>query len=243
MGMNMSSGSSGPAYPYAATQGLGYASELNTMTSDMFNNLILGQEMPLIFGEPSSAFTPVGGAGNYTMYGAPSGSAGEHVFNTSPWAGSPSPMSYTNPSNPMGSQVNPLDGSNFANFGAPGAILHQAFDPHNAQYNLEASQLRDQTGSALSQSGLANTPLGAAVGANTMGTFDIGYESNLLNQEEQGLASALGAYQSATGSGAQSAAPLSSGASTAANIAGIQKSQQQSAGVSGLGGIGGLMGK
>lgn len=148
-------------------------------------------------------------------------------------------------------------GGGLGQFGAPGAIMNQAFDPQNALRARETSQLTDQTNSSMAASGIANTPLGSSVMGNTLGNFGIDWQNNQLNREMSGLGSALNAYNSAYSGAATIAQPMESAtqslvglegiasqAQTAQNQQNLQQQQQMMSGATGaLSGIGGLMGK
>lgn len=97
--------------------------------------------------------------------------------------------------------------SGAATGGLPAAsqILNTAFDPQQSLYNQQATQLNDQLGSYMANSGLTSSGAGAGIAANALGNFDINWQNNQLGRQAQGL----GAYGSAVGSAGQNATQAS----------------------------------
>lgn len=70
-------------------------------------------------------------------------------------------------------------------------LLTTAFDPQSALYNRTESQVANQAGSQLANSGVAQTPYGQSVLGGTLGNFNIDWQNNLLSRMMGGLGSAV----------------------------------------------------
>jgi hypothetical protein len=70
--------------------------------------------------------------------------------------------------------------------------LQDAFDPQKALFNQNLSTLNDQTGSALAQSGLGSTPYAAEVKGSTDSSFLNNWQSQQVQREATGMATATG---------------------------------------------------
>lgn len=91
------------------------------------------------------------------------------------------------------------------------ALLNLGFDPQNALYSRTLQQVQDQTNAQLSQSGVASTPYGAGVAAQTLGNFNIDWQNNALNRANQG-AQGAGALLGQAGNTATAGANLQASA-------------------------------
>jgi hypothetical protein len=90
--------------------------------------------------------------------------------------------------------------------------LNQAFDPQSQVYNQLFQQQTDQTRAAEAARGIANTPYGAGVEAQSDINFNTAWQNNLLNRMQAGTGAygnLMGAAGGAmgTGLGQASAAP------------------------------------
>lgn len=109
-----------------------------------------------------------------------------------------------------------------------GQALTTGFDPQGALFQQQQQLLQDQTRAAEAAAGVAGTPYGAGVEAQTMGNFDL----NWLNQElarqqtgaqtAEGLLSGYGAG-AATGQGLAAAGPQTQASLLTDALQGIQQ--------------------
>ena len=99
-------------------------------------------------------------------------------------------------------------------------IMSQAFDPNNAQYNQSQQQLSDQVNAGQAQRGLGNSAIGGQEYGNAMSNFDIGWNTQKLQNEQIGL---QGASQASNAGGSQ-------GQLVGANLVGALNAGQQGAG-------------
>jgi hypothetical protein len=92
-------------------------------------------------------------------------------------------------------------------YGGGYGVMQTGFDPQQALYQRTAQQVQDQTRAAESASGVATTPYGAGIEAQTMKDFNIDWQNAQLQRQ----LSALSGAGSAFGQGAQmqQQAPLS----------------------------------
>ena len=200
----MGGGGSHGGNNYANTAATYDAYQLRNMSDTAYNNLFVGQELPLLFG-----VNPSPQAGNYG-----DASGGAFKINQSPWG--------------SGGVGSPGGSGNFSSFGAPGQIMQQAFDPQQQLYNRSLQQTTDGLNSQLSMSGLGGSPLGAAAMGSTLGNFNIDWQNNLLNREITGANAASGLYNQAYQGVATAAQPLSSSAQSFGQV-GNTLSQAQTA--------------
>jgi hypothetical protein len=80
--------------------------------------------------------------------------------------------------------------------------LNQAFDPQSQVYNQLFQQQTDQTRAAEAARGIANTPYGAGVEAQSDINFNTAWQQNLLNRMQTG-AQTYGGLMGAAGQGMQ----------------------------------------
>ena len=74
--------------------------------------------------------------------------------------------------------------------------LQSGFDPQNALFQQQQQLLQDQTRAAEAAQGVAGTPYGAGVEANTMQNFDLNWVNQELARQQQGAQTAGGLEQS-----------------------------------------------
>ncbi len=73
--------------------------------------------------------------------------------------------------------------------------LADAFDPHKDIYNRYLGQVTDQTNSQSALRGIANTPYGAAVTADSLGNFNTAWNAQQIQNENVGMQTATGLQQ------------------------------------------------
>lgn len=82
-------------------------------------------------------------------------------------------------------------------YGAANQALSTGFDPQSAIYNQGQQRLLDQSNVANAMAGVARTPYGASVTSNALGNYDLGYQRDLANRQNQALGAAGPALTSA----------------------------------------------
>jgi hypothetical protein len=122
----------------------------------------------------------------------------------------------------------PWKTGDFAAYGAPGKIIEAAFDPQHALHDRTLNQLRSQTDTQLAETGLANTPYGAAVMGNALSNFNIDWQNQLLNREITGAEGAAQLYGQAIGAGSGALAPQQSAVGADLNLEGLASTAQTS---------------
>lgn len=144
----------------------------------------------------------------------------------------------------------------WSDFGAPGRIIQQAFDPQQELYNRTHDAILQDTMSQLSASGLANTPAGASTLADASKNFNIDWLNNLLNREITGATGAENLFGGFVNAGVGATDPLQAATQDLTQLEKIgsdaktsdlnRAAQESQAGASqalgGLQSIGGLLG-
>jgi len=85
-------------------------------------------------------------------------------------------------------------------YDAGNQIYNTAFDPQNALYNRTQQQVGDQINAGQAQRGLGNSPVGAAEYGQGMSNFNIDWQNQQLQRQQQGVGAMNAA---ATGAGTQ----------------------------------------
>lgn len=98
-------------------------------------------------------------------------------------------------------------------------ILQNAFDPQSALYNRTQQQVADQLNAVNAQSGLSASPYGAGVAGQGLSNFNIDWQNNQLNRENQGI-QGYGSLLTAAGRGLAGGADLGTAALNAETTAG-----------------------
>lgn len=93
------------------------------------------------------------------------------------------------------------------------AVMNTGFDPQTDLYNRTLQQTQDQAAVAAARSGVATTPYGAGIGAQTTANFNIDWQNAQLAREAQASQAAsgllsTGAGLASTGTGMAAAAPV-----------------------------------
>ena len=119
-------------------------------------------------------------------------------------------------------------------------ILQTGFDPQNQLYNRTQQQVQDQLNAQNAMAGLGGTPYGAGVAGQGLSNFNIDWQNNLLNRQNQ-AAQGYGALLNTLGKGYAGAADLGN-LSAQATTAGGTLPYATSVGQSGtqIGGLGAL---
>ncbi len=97
------------------------------------------------------------------------------------------------------SQLNSLGSAMSGQFSGNGAYAQQAltnaFDPHQDIYNRYLGQVTDQTNSQEALRGIANTPYGASVSADSLGNFNTAWNAQQIANEQMGAQTATALQQ------------------------------------------------
>lgn len=88
-----------------------------------------------------------------------------------------------------------------------GQILNTAFDPRNALYNTTQQRVSDQSNAINAQSGVASSPYGAGVAAENNSNFNIDWQNQQLQRQQQGI-QGYGSLLSSVGKGFEGAGQL-----------------------------------
>lgn len=94
-------------------------------------------------------------------------------------------------------------------YGAAGQVLNAGFDPQQALYNQQVSQLQNQFGAANAQAGVSG-PAAAGVTDQGLTNFDLNWQNQQLGREESSLTSAGQGYSGASSLGDLGIGTLSS---------------------------------
>jgi len=94
-------------------------------------------------------------------------------------------------------------------YGAGNQVLGTAFDPQQALYNQLQQRTVDQSNATNSMYGLSSSPYGAGVTTQALQNFNIDWQNQQLQRQQQGIQSAGQAYSGATNLGGQAATDLS----------------------------------
>jgi hypothetical protein len=76
-------------------------------------------------------------------------------------------------------------------------LYNTAFDPQSALFRRTQQQVMDQSNVANAAAGVGNTPYGASVTSNALGTFDTNWQNQQLQRELSGGAGASNLLQAA----------------------------------------------
>lgn len=79
------------------------------------------------------------------------------------------------------------------------AIAQTAFDPQNALYNRTQGQITNQANATAAQSGLAGSPFGAGLTNQANENFNIDWQNNQQQRQNQGVAALSGLAQTQSG--------------------------------------------
>lgn len=90
--------------------------------------------------------------------------------------------------------------------GAGGQVLGTAFDPQSALYNQLQQQTVDQANAMNAMYGLSASPYGAGVANQALQNFNIAWQNQQLQREQQGIQAAGQAYTGASALGQTGAA-------------------------------------
>jgi hypothetical protein len=235
--------------PYAGLQGISDIGQLRTGGEALWG-LIRESMFPLLFGALSDSATgPLLPQAGPFAFPNQSGIAGPQGFSASGGQGGGGGGQGGEPGQPAGfgtiappdntqflryiikklgfpAGSSPWQTGDFSAYGAPGKIIEQAFDPQQALYNRTLNQLRGQTDTQLAETGLGNTPYGAAVMGNALSNFNIDWQNQLLNREITGAEGAAQLYGQAIGAGSGALAPQQSAVSSDLNLEGLASTAQ-----------------
>lgn len=118
-------------------------------------------------------------------------------------------------------------------------VMQTAFDPQSALYNQQYQQNQDQSAAINAMNGVAGSPFGAGLQAQTGQNFNLNWQNAQLGRQAQGIG-ALGAATTAATGANQAASDLgSAGLNTLAGAAQLPQDvylQQQQAALAALGG-------
>lgn len=119
-------------------------------------------------------------------------------------------------------------------------MLQTGFDPQNALYQRTLQQTQDQTGAALANSGVAQTPYGQGIMGQTLGNFNIDWQNNELARQ-QSAASGAGSIIGSAGTGLSGASALGGSAlGTLSGASALPYNSAQTIGQNQFGALGGL---
>lgn len=113
-------------------------------------------------------------------------------------------------------------------YSAGNTIMNQAADPNNAQMMKSQQQLTDQVNAGQAARGLGNSPVGGQEYNNAMSNFDIGWNTQKLNNEAIGASALQGLSNAGGAQGQLYGADLSGQLNAGGQQAGFT---QQSAGI------------
>ena len=150
----------------------------------------------------------------------------------------------------------PWKTGNWSDFGAPGLIMQQAFDPQQELFNRTKNAVMQDTQSQLSAAGLTNTPAGVSTLSNALSGFNIDWLNNQLNREITGASGAENLFGGFINAGTGATDPLQAATADLTQLEKIgsdaktsdlnRSAQESQAGMSsalgGLQSIGGLLG-
>lgn len=102
----------------------------------------------------------------------------------------------------------PWQTGNWSQFGAPGLIMQQAFDPQQQLFERTKNSVMQDTMGQLAAQGLSNTPAGASTLANALTGFNIDWLNNQLNREITGASGAENLYGGFVNAGTGATDPL-----------------------------------
>lgn len=173
-------------------------------------------------GADQNAYAGIGGLNAYNTYGQFLPQAQQFAQNAAnnPFAGGYQQGAGTAGQMGMGAGMNAygtggaLQGQGMQALPDVSALLNMGFDPQNALYAKLQQQNQDQTNAQNSMSGVASTPYGAGLAAQSNQNFNLGWQNNQLARATQGAQGAGNLLNQAGGAFGQGAALQGGGANT-----------------------------